>query len=233
MPIEPLRNLPAMSGKSTSGSSPLSGSSIMHFGRKAVQDSRVSMGQVMGERDQATTSINRAGGIRQGAVTSIFNVGKDANSTTTSIARPKTLKHSQGADEFYDQDADENRYSYIRRLIRQRKASEVDTKDVPTQTSSGALKVKTGGGFKTKILKKQLFRMIKASPATYKSMGEKERKYVLDMVSKRAKAVKSGAGFGNVTRRSMKNQIEKDRQGGSLSSTNAKLMKKLVDDLPH
>lgn len=183
---------------------------------KDLENSRVSMNQAMRLRDENRSS---------GAVSSIFRVGQANNAPTTSINRPAVERDAAGSMQS-DAGADDRRYSYVRRLIKQRQATEAaDGK------GGGAFGVHTGSQFRGKTMHKQFGKLIRANRATYNTIGPKERAFFEDLVKSHAAHKATGAGFHRHDRLSMRMEVEKARQAGQLSYINAQHFKKLIDGL--
>lgn len=182
-----------------------------------LENSRVSMNQAMRMRDDNRLS---------GATSSIFRVGQANNAPTTSISRPAVERDATGSMQS-DPGADDRRYSYVRRLIKQRQA---------TETAAGggeksAFGVHTGSQFRGKMVHKQFGKLIRANRATYNTIGPKERAFFEDLLKSHAAGKATGAGFHRHDRLSMRMEVEKARQAGQLSYINAQHFKKLIDGL--
>ncbi len=184
-----------------------------------LENSRVSMSQAMRLRDE-----NRTGG----AVSSIFRVGQVNNAPTTSINRPAVERDAAGSMQA-DAGADDRRYSYVKRLIKQRQATEAA--EAGGEGGKAAFGVHTGSQFRGKLLHKQFGKLIRANRATYNTIGAKERAFFEDLVKSHAAGKVTGAGFHRHDRLSMRMEVEKARQAGQLSHINAQHFKKLIDGL--
>lgn len=182
-----------------------------------LENSRVSMNQALRLRDE-----NRA----SGAVSSIFRVGQANNAPTTSINRPAVERDAAGSMQS-DAGADDRRYSYVRRLIKQRQASE----GAAAAGEKSGFGVHTGSQFRGKLLHKQFGKLIRAHRATYNTIGAKERAFFEDMLKSHAAHKTTGEGFHRHDRLSMRMEVEKARQAGQLSYINAQHFKKLIDGL--
>jgi len=125
-----------------------------------------------------------------------------------------------------DAGADDRRYSYVRRLIKQRQAAEA-----AEGKGEAAFGVHTGSQFRGKLLHKQFGKLIRANRATYNTIGAKERAFFEDLVKNHAAGKATGAGFHRHDRLSMRMEVEKARQAGQLSHINAQHFKKLIDGL--
>lgn len=181
-----------------------------------LEGSRVSMSQAMRLRDATRTA---------GATSSIFRVGQAANMPTTSINRPAVERDAAGAMQS-DAGADDRRYSYVKRLVKERQAKEAAGGD-----SKSGFGVQTGSQFRGKLLHKQFGKLIRANRATYNTIGSKERAFFEDLLKGHAANKATGAGFHRHDRLSMRMEVEKARQAGQLSYINAQHFKKLIDGL--
>lgn len=164
-----------------------------------------------------------------GATSSIFRVGQANNAPTTSINRPAVSKDAAGAMQS-EAGSDDRRYSYVRRLIRERQAKEGGGTSAGGGEKS-AFGVHTGSQFRGKLLHKQFGKLIRANRATYNTIGVKERAFFEDMLKSHAAHKATGAGFHRHDRLSMRMEVEKARQAGQLTYINAQHFKKLIDGL--
>lgn len=204
--------------------------------KKDIKNAKISIGDVTGEHTKAVTSISHAGengGSK--AVTSVAHIGEQLDED----------------NEMYAKGADDRRYAYIRRLVTERKAKEAaqETKEKasvstveksPFQPSHGQqyakLKVKTGRGLRVTgitSLHRQLYKMWKQNPESFKNISAEDRKYYEKLVTQHAKAVTIGKGFGRLVRKNMKSQVERDRQAGRISYADSQDFKRMIDNLPH
>ncbi|MBT3538837.1 hypothetical protein HOF40_04970 [Candidatus Parcubacteria bacterium] len=188
------------------------------------------------DRAMASTSIGRVIRKESGssATTSIGRVGGE-NKKSTSVFHDGSEARSVYDDDQADEVRDRLRYQHIRQVIKDRKASEAAAA-VDNQVSKYNVGVKTGGAFKTKgrgNFSKKLKNLRRKSPASFKSLSNKDIEYFTNVVSPHAKGVKSGTGISRSVRTGMKRQLERDRRSGKISSTDSGSFKKMVDNLPH
>ena len=226
MPIGPLKNLPIFN--KTAGS-PQTGRaqnfSTTNLGRKSIKGAKVSMSQAMGGNNKKTTSISHPEGYAEGA--------------TTSISRPQDAKHSVSPDEMTDEQRDDLRYNYIRRLVKERQAREerqAIKAEKNIERDQSDIKLKTGSGFRSngKLgVVKQIAKLRRSKPASYKNISNEDSKYFDGVLKPHAKAVGRSKGFGRSTRTSMKQKLERDKRAGIISSKDSKDFKKMIDQLPH
>lgn len=183
--------------------------------RKDIDDAKVSVAEV-GNRQKTTTSVNRVGGLATSISTSVAHVGVTSN-----------------PENYNQNEADDKRYGYIRRLAMDKKKEREETE---AQSNVYDLGLKTGGSFRTRGLgsiKRKLNRLYSSAPVTFKNIDKDDRKYLADVVGEHAKKVRVGVGFGQSVRKKMKIKIEKDRQKGIISKADSQDMKKIVDNLQH
>ncbi|MBT4120449.1 MAG: hypothetical protein HOA57_01505 [Candidatus Magasanikbacteria bacterium] len=231
MPIGPLKNLPIFNKTSGSSQSGRAQSfSTTHLGRDSIKRAKTSMSRAMGESTKISTSITHPEGIGQKA--------------TTSISRPAEVDESLSRENMGDQERDELRYNYIRRMVKARQAkekaealknAETGAKDVYGKAvekagfSTGKLSRMSG----TQGMKMKLRRAVMKSPATYKNLSAKDREYILQLIDSHASKLPTGGSFGRLVRKSMKKQIKKDKGKVGFSKQDVQDFKKMIDQLPH
>lgn len=193
--------------------------------RKDIDNAKVSIDQINSKQAGATSSISRVIGANKTAV------------SANGLARGQ----ASADDEKYNEEADEKRYEYVRRLAmaKRHKKELEEAKVLANAEKPGKYEVgiQTGVGFGRKFqagLDRKFFRTTqKQSRASFKHLDKSDRKYFLDLVEEHAKKVRVGTGFGKKVRKSMKMRIERDRRKGTVSWEDAKDMKKFTDNLPH
>ncbi|MFH1946562.1 MAG: hypothetical protein ABIJ23_00165 [Candidatus Magasanikbacteria bacterium] len=231
MPIGPLKNLPIFN--KTSGV-PQAGRaqsfSPSNLGKAPIKDAKTSMSRAMGESTKISTSISHPGGVGQRA--------------TTSISRPAVVSDSLSKDQMSNEERDDLRYNYIRRLVKVRQAkekeealkkAEVGARDVYGKVmekagfSTGKLSRMSG----TQGMKMKLRRAVVKSPETYKNLSAKDREYILQLIDSHASKLPTGGSFSRLIRKSMKKQIKKDKSKVGLSKQDVQDFKRMIDQLPH
>lgn len=166
------------------------------------------------------------------AVTSISRVNDYISKPTGSISHVDTNVSPDQVTNFDQNEADDKRYEYIRRLAIERRKE----RELAGEKNIYDLGVRTGAGFRTKGLssiKRRLDRLYTQAPSTFKNIDKEDRKYFAGVVGEHAKKVRVGVGFGNAIKKKMKFKIEKDKQKGIISKADSDDMKKMVDNLPH
>ncbi len=206
------------------------------LGASRVQNLSVTSLQQKKDIENAKVSVNSV--LRDEPTTSVTHMGKQAAGATTSISRLNKAKFSVADEDYYDEQAEEKRWNYIRQLVAAHKDKEV--KQTKTKASSRVspydVGIKTGGGFRTstRLGIRRKFNLLKRqAPSTYKNLSKNDIQYFEDLVKPHAKAVYRGTNFNRLARKKMKSQVEQDRRKGVISFEDAKDMKKLVDNLPH
>lgn len=182
-----------------------------------LENSRVSMSQAMRMRNE-----NQAAG----ATSSIFRVGQANTVPTTSISHPGVERGAMTSPE-NDPGADDRRYSYVRRMIKERQARE----GVSAHGEKPIFGVHTGSQFRGKLLHKQFGKVLRAHRATYNTIKAKDRAFFEDMLKNHAAHKTTGAGFHRHDRLAMRMEVEKARQAGHLTYINAQHFKKIIDGL--
>ncbi|MBU2541963.1 hypothetical protein KJ785_00175 [Patescibacteria group bacterium] len=230
MPIGPLKNLPTLP---SSGSTKPGRAQSFHptsLGRDSTKKPTTSMSRAMGDSTKVSTSVSHPGG-----------AGLDA---TTSISRPAVVVESLGREQMSEEERDDLRYNYVRRLVKARLAKEHEKsvqkaeKQVGDVYSKSVEKVgfstgKTARMSGTQGMKMKLHRMIKENPSTYKNLSSKDRDYILGLIDYHASKLPTGGSFGRSIRKSIKKQIRKDVGKGDISRYDAKDFKNIIDQLPH
>ena len=205
-----------------------------------AQNFSVSKLQQHKDRENAQVSINRYLNKNVSQPTSsVFRIGQDNSRPISSINR--LGQQNQNDDYESQEEMDERRYNYIRRLIRKRKAKEKEEAlkeaiNSNNQSDRYSLGLKTGGGFRTKgklSLKRKLLKLRKKDPLTYKNLSKRDMDYLQNVIKSHAKAVSRGVGFNRISRKQMKMKIERDRRKGIISKADSIDMKNIIDNLPH
>lgn len=201
-----------------------------------AQDFSVSKLQQRVDREQTAVSINQMLGRHPGKgseydkSTSVFHPGGESQPAITSIARvgdaARSVNEASGGE---DAGADDRRYTYMRKLIKERQAKEAEV--ARQETSDKGMGVKTGRAFNTVKFKKQMSKMATVQHSTYGNLSKGDRNYFTGLVGRYAKAKTAGTGFGLTERKQMKMEIERARRGGTISAEDAKDMKGMVDTM--
>lgn len=222
---------------STGKSLPISGSS------SHAQDFSVSILNQKKDRDNAKVSMNQvlSGRTSSSAVTSVVHMVDRNQKAVSSVAHIGEAE--QGADDFYDKDADDRRYEYMQRKMMSKRAEATvndqvkEREEVSKDGAYGAIKMKTGSAFRTdshvSSLKRQMYRLRKKNPLAFKNISDKDQKYYINLIKPYMKGVRPGVGIDRRNRRAMKYQIEMDRRKGIVSMQDAKDFWKMIDNLPH
>lgn len=158
-----------------------------------------------------------------------LNYQKDIDKAKVSVNQ--LLSKKPDAEGLYDAEADDRRYEYVRRLAmaNRRKKEEAAAKSI---YDTGA---KTGGLYKTAGvigLRRQLIRMRYDKPGTFKNLSSADRKYFEDLTKKYLQGVNAGVGIGRHARRSLKQQILRDRRAGKINIEDEKDFNRMIDKLP-
>lgn len=226
MPIGPLKNLSIFN--KTSGT-PQAGRaqsfSPTNLGRESVKGAKISMNQAMSGSTKKTTSISHPEGYSKGA--------------TTSVSRPVEIEESLSRENMSDQERDERRYNYIRRMVKARQAKEerqAIKAEENKERDQSDIKLRTGSGFRSKGklgVVKQMAKLKRTKPSSYKNISKQDSEYFAGVLKPHAKAVGRSKGFDRSARTSMKQKLERDKKAGVISSKDSKDFKKMIDQLPH
>lgn len=174
------------------------------------------------DREKATTSIagaiSRNQGAQQQPTTSINRVGDEQQATTSINHVGEEAQHS-----IYQQDEtsgvrDRLRYQYIRKMIRERKATEAAVAKM--EASQGGIDVKTGGSLRmsgvsgfTRTMKK-LFR---SDRSAYKNIAADKKAMIQQIIQNTAKNKPTGANFTFSERKKMGQEVYKQFKTGAIS----------------
>lgn len=107
-------------------------------------------------------------------------------------------------------------------------------KPLPTPPPSSGqskygLKVGVGGGFKKAELNKSLGKIVRGP--SFSNVSPTDRKFISDLIQKRAQNLPTASSFSHSTRQGMKSEIEQAKQSGKISSVDSQKFKKMVDGL--
>lgn len=190
--------------------------------KKDIEAAKVSTNQVVtgSGYNRATTSVSHIGGTNNGA--------------TTSISRP-TGQEDGEEGVINNEEADDRRYDYARRSIRERKAKELANEPAKTDTS-GTFKVGIGRTYRTTgrmSFDRRLGKLIRQKRATYRNISKEDKKVFTGIVKSTLKGKPVGSDVSRLNRLKMKMKIERARtsRGGTLSSEDVKDFKGLVEKL--
>lgn len=211
-------------------------SAVKNFGRDSISKARVSISQNQSLNDRPTGSVSRFAGGQSGPTSSIKNLGQSHGQSVGSVGHHPVSYVGHEIIEDNTDKVDETRYNYIRRLVQARK-EKVQPERVVGQVGANDLRVRTGGGFRTwgaKSLRRQLSKLYKQAPSTYKNISMADRKYFAGLVKEHGKAVRVGKGFSAPVRRSLKRQVNRDwKKSHVISKQDAQDFKKIINNLPH
>ncbi|MFZ2189521.1 MAG: hypothetical protein WAV48_01955, partial [Candidatus Magasanikiibacteriota bacterium] len=153
---------------------------------------------IFDNKSQAVISVSRLNNASSAPVSSISRINSSDNRPTTSINRQTVVE--VGETDVNNQEADNRRYNYVRRLIkaRQQKTAEAEVESPYTVGAS------TGKGFRTHgkfgILRK-MHHLRKKYPLVYKHWGDEEKQYLKDLIKPRVEAVRRNEGMGRSMKR--------------------------------
>ena len=191
--------------------------------KRDIEDAKVSANQVVtgSGYSRPTTSVNHIGGVNNGA--------------TTSINRPADQQGAAEEGGAYDEGADDRRYDYMQRLIRQRKAKESAREPIKSG-EEGTFKVGIGKTYRTTgrmSFDRRLSKLMRQKRATYKNISKEDKKVFSGIVKGTLKGKPVGSEVSRLNRLKMKMKIERARtsRGGTLSSEDVKDFKGLVEKL--
>ncbi|HAZ28198.1 MAG TPA: hypothetical protein DCY48_00250 [Candidatus Magasanikbacteria bacterium] len=178
------------------------------------------------------------------ALSSIHHVNDASNGRLHSVYEQTDPSRRRGEDT-----ADERRYTYIRRLIKERQANEKEAerrsghgiageRGAVSHVPGGVSKiqqrvttVKTGAGFRKMLYTKAVRKMFLDKRAQYKNISMKDRNFFIGLVERYAKNKSVGHGMSRINRMAMRMDVERARRKGEISYEDARDFKKLIDQM--
>ncbi len=201
-----------------------------------------------GEKNKAVTSINALGRKKTAPSTSIFDDHSETKTSifsrsagaVTSINRPVIEKSAAEADDL--------RYSYVRRLIKARQAKEQveAAKKGLTLTKDGKavaiapvnekfkMHLGTGASFHRGLrggLDKTLKKMVKQNRQSMKNISVADRKVIGDIIAKHAANRTTGTGYGWSDKKQMKNEVQQLYESNRISKVDMQDFKTIIEQL--
>lgn len=234
-PIIPLKGVPLNSTPSMRPS----------VGIPRAQNLNVSQLQQKTDRQQAAVSMNqvlsRKAGVENTRSTSVAHIGQSMTGPSTSITHPGAVRsvNDMTAAGQSDSAADDRRYAYMRKMIKERQAKEaVAAKQAAASSSSsggksgldlgkGSAFRKTGVGGIHKVLSKEF----RSHRTTYGSLTSTEKKVLEDSLSGRLSNKTVSSKISRYDKKAIKKDINKAHDAGDVSMRHAKILKKVVDKL--
>lgn len=192
------------------------------------------------ERQQAAVSLsqvlNRQAGVVNTRTTSVTHIGQTLTGPTTSITHlgaGRAVNDVTAAGQA-DAGADNRRYAYMRKLIKERQVKEaVEAKAAAASKKSG-FTVGTGATLRTSGatgLHKQLGQEFRTYRSTYGSLTSQERQVLEKSISGRLAHKTTGSTISRYDKKAMRQDINKARNAGDVSISHAKILKKVVQKL--
>lgn len=205
-------------------------------GANRAQDFRVSKLQSKVDRDQAAISMNqvlsRKAGLENTRSTSITHLGQVMTGPTTSITHPGAAAGNTGDQT--DSGADDRRYDYMRRMIKERQAkAAVEAKKAAAASTKG-IAVGTGSALRTTgtgSLHKELGKEFRSNRTKYGSLTSTEKQVLEKSIANRLRSKATGSELTRYDVKGMKSDIKKAHDSGDVSTGHAKILKKVVDKL--
>ncbi|MEK7643796.1 MAG: hypothetical protein AAB390_00650 [Patescibacteria group bacterium] len=161
-------------------------------------------------------------------LSSVSHIGA-SNRPSASISRV-----GRQDDNLIDEAADDRRYEYARKMIRERQVKEKKAEAITKKDDT--FKVGIGKGYRTtgrESFDRRLSRLIRAKRATYKNISKEDKKVFTGIVKTTLKGKPVGSEVTRLNRLKMKLKIERERasRGGTFSSEDVKDFKGLVEKL--
>lgn len=186
------------------------------------EQSAVSMSQVLerkaGHENSHATSISHVGQVTTGPSTSITHAG---------APRPGAVGEQNDAG------ADDRRYDYMRRMIRERQANAAVEAKKAAAGNKG-IQVGTGSGLRTtgvESVHKVLGKEFRGNRSVYGGLSGSEKKILEKTITSHLGSKATGSSINRYDRKAMKSDISKAHGSGATSLTHAKMLKKIVDKL--
>lgn len=205
--------------------------------RRNAGDLKVSSTQQKRDIEGASVSMNQAMNKKAGVLptTSITHVGQNANTISTSVNSGNNARHSiyEGETAEEERNRDYRRDSYIRRLIKKRKAAEVQVAKKVAKAKSG-IQAGIGSGFrKTGVtsFRRRMEKMFHTNRATYKNLSAKDKKMFEDIVEGHLSKKATGKAINRLDRRKMGMDVFKKWQNGEITKNDYQDMKKIIGEL--
>jgi hypothetical protein len=228
----PLPNLPLRSFGTPS--TPMRPS--VSVGANRAQNFSVSKLNQKVEREQSAVSMSqvlaRKAGQENSRSTSVAHIGQTMTPASTSITHAGVA--ADPADGQNDSGADDRRFDYMRRMIRERQTKQAEIARKEAASAHKGIEVGTGSSLRTtgtSSLHKQLGKEFKANKSTFGSVAGSEKKILEKTIAGRLSAKATGSSLNRHDRLAMKSDINKARDSGNVSIAHAKLLKKVVDKL--
>jgi hypothetical protein len=192
-------------------------------------------------RGKALSSISSAGkGGHNAPASSISHMGKPQEKASSSILRKGRFAAKSSAlrkegfvgtmsGEMSQDERDERRYDFMRRVIRQRKV-----KDAAGKEGEYKVQVKTGSEFKksgSTGFHKKLRHHFKKYRGTYKNISAGDSDFFEGVVGKRAKSKTTGSAFNRLDKKKMKGDVLGAFKTGKISREDQKDFYKMIDKL--
>lgn len=181
------------------------------------------------EREAATVSINQAVARKAGAEnmrsTSIAHLGGSPSAPSTSITHPG---NSPSSGSLSDSGADDRRYAYMRKMIRERKAEEAaGAKKAGIDIGKGTAFRKTGVGGIHRVLSREF----RAKRTQYGTLTSKEKEVLEKSITNRLSNKTTTSAISRYDKKYMKKDISKAHGAGDVSMRHAKILKKFIDKI--
>lgn len=185
-----------------------------------------------GAHKKATTSMYRAQHLEQTAATSVSRIGQARQQATTSISR-KQHEGARGSiygDNTSDEQRDESRYNYVRKLIAARKKKEAAAakKQMTAAAKKAGIAVGKGGSFKSKGFHKDMRKYFGKHRSQFSNLSAEEKKIFESVIKARAKSKTTGSDFNRHDKIKMKSQFKKARLAGKMSKEDERDMRGLI-----
>lgn len=203
-----------------------------------AQDLSVSKLQPKIEREQAAVSMsqvmNRRAGIENSRSTSITHIGQTSAAPSTSITHAG-VERSYSNQGQSDSAADDRRYAYMRKMIKERQAKEAEAvkKQMATSSKEG-FDVDTGKTLRTSgagSLHKKLTKEFRTHRTKYSGLTGEDKKVLESTLTGTLSKKVTGSAINRFDRKKMKQQINKAHDAGDVSLGHAKKLKKFIDKI--
>ena len=192
--------------------------------KKDREAARVSVGQM--RRESAEKKGERS--------TSVAHLGNAEKEARTSVSTGDHAKRSVYDDTYYSEEADESRYRYARRMIRERKKKEEAEAAAMSKKEAGkkGLYIGTGMSFTKKGASgfhKRLKHYFFKGKQKFKNLSKEDRTYFENLVGRYAGRKKTGSSFTFRDKKKMKLDVMRAWRGGRITKEDAKDFTGMID----
>ena len=218
----------------------------MSFGRQNLPKRTSILGRADG-KGKPVTSIYDVGNEKRPPSSSVFDDRRDVKSSVFSRPTDLTTSVNRPRQEGAQTEADDLRYSYVRKLIKARQAKEqrdaaqkgmvIDKEGKMVSTKiPGKLEMHLGTGatFHRGLrggLDKTMKKMFRQHKYTMRNISATDRQLLGDIIAKHAANRGTGVGYGWADKKRMKNEVQQLYNAKKISKVDMGDFKKIIEQL--